>query len=180
MVMNWARRLRTFTRVFVCLSALSISACGSVEDSPTAPTAAGEPSAPSPAPAPGPAPEPAPPLAGTPGALEVTISPNPVPWSREPSPNCNLANQWQYEQILRNTGGTRITITDRADSFDGVEVSRRSGLGLVLAPGADTGISTHWCSSNNIEHRARTSFSGSDDQGNRVTFAGTSVRLMPR
>ena len=180
MVMNWATRLRTFCRVFVCLAALAASGCGSVEDSPTAPTPASEPRASTPAPEPGPGADPAPPAANTPGALDVAISPNPVPWSSDGPASCNVANQWRYEQILRNTGGIGITISDRADSFDGVEVSRKSGLGIVLAPGGDTTISTQWCSSNNIEHRARTSFSGTDDSGNRVTFAGTTVRLLPR
>lgn len=180
-VMIWVRRLRTCSTIFVCLAAAA--ACGSVEESPTAPTPVSQPriSTPAPAPAPAPAPTPAPPpAAGTPGALEVTISPNPVPWSNEPAPNCNLANRWHYEQTLRNTGGTGLTISDRADSFDGVEVSKRSGLGVVLAPGAATKIATNWCSSNNVEHRAQTNFGGSDDRGNRVTVTGTSVRLLPR
>jgi hypothetical protein len=174
MVMFWSTRLRTFSRVFVCLAALAMSGCGGTGDSPTGPTAT-EPLASGPAPDPAPAPEP-----GTPGVLTVTITPNPVPWSGEPAPNCNLANRWRYEQTLRNTGGTRVTISDRADAFDGVEVSKRSGLDIVLEPGADAAVTTEWCSSNNIEHRARTSFSGSDDSGNRVTFAGTTVRLLPR
>ena len=175
MVMNWAKRLRTFSRVFVCLAALAMSGCGSTEDSPTGPTATSGPGTATPAPDPAPAPEP-----GTPGLLNVTISPNPVPRSSEPAPTCNLANRWHYEQTLRNTGGTRVTISDRADSFDGVDVSKRGDLGIVLEPGAEAAISTEWCSPNNIEHRARTSFSGSDDSGNRVTFAGTTVRLLPR
>jgi hypothetical protein len=94
--------------------------------------------------------------------------------------NCSLANRWHYEQTLKNTGGTRLTISDRADSFDGAEVSKRSGLGIVLAPGADTKITTQWCSANNIEHRAQTNFSGSDDKGNRIAVTGPAVRLMPK
>jgi len=95
-------------------------------------------------------------------------------------PNCNLANRWHYEQTLRNVGGTTLTISDRADFFDGVQVSTRSGLGIVLAPGQDTIITTSWCSANNIEHRAQTNFSGSDESGNQVIFTGTTVRLQPR
>ena len=67
---------------------------------------------------------------------------NPVPRSDDPVPNCNLANRWHYEQTLRNVGGTTLTISDRADFFDGVQVSTRSGLGIVLAPGQDTTITT--------------------------------------
>jgi hypothetical protein len=150
---------------FICAGALIASGCGGDTDViPTAPSQT--PTAPT---------EP-----GGPGALSVSISPNPVPWSDDPVANCSLANRWHYEQTLRNTGGTTLTISDRADFFDGVQVSTRSGLGIVLAPGQDTSITTSWCSANNIEHRAQTNFSGSDEGGNRVTFTGTIVRLQPR
>ena len=166
MVMNWSKLLRTYVVAFICAGALIASACGGgTESLPTAPSRNG----------PAPSAEP-----GGPGALSVSISPNPVPWSNDPVPNCNLANRWHYEQTLTNTGGTTLTISDRADFFDGVQVSTRSGLGIVLAPGQDTTITTSWCSANNIEHRAQTNFSGSDESGNRVTFTGTTVRLQPR
>jgi hypothetical protein len=163
--MNWTKMLRTYVVAFICAGALIASACGG--DTEVIPTA------PSPAPI-------APSEPSGPGALSVSISPNPVPWSDAPVPNCSLANRWHYEQTLTNTGGTRITISDRADFFDGVQVSTRSGLGIVLAPGQGTTITTSWCSANNIEHRAQTNFSGSDDSGNRITFTGTTVRLQPR
>ena len=75
-----------------------------------------------------------------PGKLEITITPNPVPWSSQPIEGCSLPNTWQYDQILVNSGGTRLTISDRTDSFDGVNVSTRTGLGIVLAPGAQFGL----------------------------------------
>jgi hypothetical protein len=112
--------------------------------------------------------------------VEVSIRPNPVPWSSQPIEGCALANTWQYDQMLMNSGGSRLTISDRVDSFDGVQVSTRSGLGIVLAPGAQTSIHTRWCSANATEHRAQTTFSGSDDAGNRITAAGPTVRLAPR
>jgi hypothetical protein len=163
--MNWSKWLRTYVIAFICAGALIASACGGdTELSPTAPSRTGG----------TPSPEP-----GGPGALSVSISPNPVPWSDDPVANCSLANRWHYEQTLTNTGGTGITISDRADFFDGVQVSTRSGLGIVLAPGQNTTIATSWCSANNIEHRAQTNFSGSDDAGNRITFTGTTGRLQP-
>ena len=110
----------------------------------------------------------------------MRIDPNPVPWSTEPVEGCSLANRWQYDQILRNAGGTRLTISDRVDLFDGAQVGNRTGLGIVLAPGQETSIRTRWCSANNIEHRAQTNFSGSDDAGNRISFTGPTVRLLPR
>jgi hypothetical protein len=103
-----------------------------------------------------------------------------VPWSSQPIEGCSLPNTWQYDQVLVNSGGTRLTISDRIDSFDGAAVSTRTGLGIVLAPGAQTSIRTRWCSANSIEHRAQTTFSGSDDAGNRITTAGPTVRLAAR
>jgi hypothetical protein len=110
----------------------------------------------------------------------VRVDPNPVPWSSESVPDCNLANRWHYDQILRNAGGTRITISDRVDLFDGAQVANRTGLGIVLTPGQETQIRTRWCSGNNVEHRAQTNFSGSDDAGNRISVTGPTVRLLPR
>jgi hypothetical protein len=110
----------------------------------------------------------------------VTINPNPVPYSNPPVSSCSLANTWQYTQVLKNTGGATITISDRENFFDGVSVSKQSGLGVVLAPGGATSISTHWCSANNIEHRAATNFTGSDTANNRINFAGPTVRLMAK
>ena len=112
--------------------------------------------------------------------MDITITPNPVPWNAGPIEGCSLPNAWQYDQILVNSGGTRLTISDRADSFDGAEVSKRSGLGIVLVPGAQTSIRTRWCSANATEHRAQTTFSGSDDAGNRISVAGPTVRLAAR
>jgi hypothetical protein len=178
--MNSTTFLRTVKLFSLSLVTVVAVACGSIEPSPTAPTP--EP-APAPAPAPEPAPEPAPapaPAPSGPGRLEVRIDPNPVPWSSEAVAGCSLANRWHYDQILKNAGGTRMTISDRTDLFDGAQVSSRTGLGIVLTPGQETTIRTRWCSANNIEHRAQTNFSGSDDAGNRITFTGPTVRLMPR
>ena len=185
-----SQSLRTWARTVLCGVSLLSAACGSVEPTPTAPTPVATPTpAPAPAPAPTPGPEPAPapapapepaPAPSGPGHLEIRIDPNPVPWSSEPIDNCNLANRWQYDQILRNAGGTRMIISDRVDHFDGAQVSSRTGLGIVLAPGEETSIRTRWCSANNIEHRAVTNYSGSDDAGNRISVTGPTVRLLPR
>jgi len=120
------------------------------------------------------------PTPGGSGILEITITPSPVPWSSEPIEGCSLPHTWRYDQLLKNMGETQITISDRTDSFDGVQVSARSGLGIVLPPGADTSIRTRWCSAYSTEHRTQTTFSGSDAAGNRINVAGPVVRLMAR
>jgi len=152
--------------------AIAAAACTDSPTSPSPSTAAGADPEPGPAPSPGPE-------APRPGALSVTIVPNPVPWSGEPVSGCDLPNTWFYDQVLKNVGGMSVTVSDRTDSFDGVEVSSRSGLGIVLGPGAEFTITTRWCSANNIEHITHTSFSGSDDAGARVTLTGPDVHLLP-
>jgi hypothetical protein len=136
-------------------------ACDSTEPSPTAPSAIAD--------GPSSAPEGA-------GALSIAVIPNPVPWSSEAVENCNLANRWRYEQVLTNSGSGPLTIADRIDFFDGVEV-KRSTVDIELAPGASTTITTQWCSANNVEHRAQTNFGAVDERGARVSFRGASVRL---
>ena len=49
-----------------------------------------------------------------------------MPWSNTPIDGCSLPNTWQYDQILVNSGRTRLTISDRADSFDGAAASTRT------------------------------------------------------
>lgn len=164
----------------VCLVAfLTVSCGGATEgDSPTGPSPIPTP-APSPAPEPAPAPPPAPAPSG-PGLIEVTIEPNPVPYFGQPLSNCSLPHTWQYEQKLRNAGGSTVTLSDRENFFDGVSVSKQSGLGIVIQPGATFALTTRWCSANNIEHRAATNFTGSDAAGNRINVTGPTVRLLPR
>jgi hypothetical protein len=103
-----------------------------------------------------------------------------VPWSNQAIPGCTLPNTWTYEQTLKNTGGTRITISDRTDFFDGAQTSTRSGLGIVLDPGQENKITTRWCSANATEHRTQTNFSGTDAANTRINFTGPTVRLSAR
>jgi len=112
--------------------------------------------------------------------LSIGINPNPVPISSQSIPNCSLPNTWTYQQVLSNDGGTEITISDRSDFFDGVMTGSRSGLGIVLRPGASQSITTQWCSANAIEHHTRTDFSGTDASNNRINVTGPTVTLAGR
>jgi hypothetical protein len=65
--------------------------------------------------------------------------------------------------------------------FDGNESSRAGGLGYVIAPGGSFNVpTTRWCSNNNVQHTARTDWSGSDASGNRITLNGPNVTLTPK
>jgi hypothetical protein len=106
-----------------------------------------------------------------------------VPWSGQPidgSGCTGVTNTWFYNQVLRNTGGKPITISDRTDYFNNREVSRRNGLGIVLAPGAETSITTRWCSASAGPHTSKTDFSGQDADGASVVFHGSTVTLQAR
>ncbi len=192
-------RVWLFT-VFLAASALAAANCGSIEPSPTAPspTVSSSPTpapapAPAPTPAPAPAPTQAPPPAPTPapaptpqpspssgGVLQVTISPNPVPWSNNPIPNCSLPNTWTYTQILDNVGSAELTISDRTDYFDAALFSQKSGLGIVIPPGSKSTLTTRFCSANATEHHTRTDFSGTDSKNNRINYKGPDVVLSKR
>jgi hypothetical protein len=64
--------------------------------------------------------------------------------------------------------------------MNGAKVSDRSGLGIVLTPGAERVVTTRWCSANSTEQSTQTNFSGSDDAGNRIAFTGPTVRLLAK
>lgn len=160
--MNWGTWVRNYRMAPACAAALMALACGSTDSSPTAPSATVDAASSAPD--------------GT-GTLSIAVIPNPVPWSGDAVENCNLANRWRYEQILTNSGSGTLTVTDRVDFFDGVEV-RRSTVDIALAPGATRTITTEWCSANSVEHRAQTNFGAVDENGARASFRGASVRLL--
>ena len=160
---------RAWSIVALFLVALVAAACGSIEPSPTSPS-------------PNPTPTPAPGPAGSGGGkLEVTINPNPVPWSGTPiEGSCaGVANTWFYTQTLKNTGGNTIVVSDRTNYFNDREVSKQSGLGITLEPGAQTNLpQTRWCSSSSGPHIAQTNFGATDIKTNTViTAIGPRVTL---
>jgi len=183
--------------------ALAASSCGSTEpSSPTTPTpvTGGLPSrsnnpgtapapTPSPSPRPGPTPTPTPtPVpapnqpapVGAKGNVQVTVSPNPVPFSGQPITDlasCSTRpNTWFYDQVLKETGGAAVTITRRVDSFDGAAGSA-TNPNLRIAANGTTSVHTRWCSVAATAHTAQSTFSGTDANGNSWTVTGPLVRL---
>jgi hypothetical protein len=173
--MKSTKFLRTWSIVFACAAVLITAACGSIEPSPTAPS----PTSPAAAPSSGPA------TSTAPGKLEVTVNPNPVPWSGQPitdSAGCaNVPNTWFYDQVLRNSGGNTINVSDRTDYFNDREVSKRTALGIVLEPGATTSIRTRWCSSASGAQSAQTNWGATDVKtGAVLTVNGPKLTLRSR
>jgi hypothetical protein len=108
------------------------------------------------------------------------VTPNPVPYSGQPV-GCasDRPHTWIYEQILRNVGGTRFTLTRRANYFDGTKISEPNE-NITIEPGQSTRVTTRWCSSQNIEHTARSDWFGNDTAGNKEDLTGPNIRLSPR
>ena len=152
---------------------VAASACGGSPTSPdpvtTTPPTAGGPPPPTNNPAPTPT-----------GALSVQINPNPVPHSgaRIPdAPGCaNVQFTWFYDQVIRETGGSTVTLTNRIDLFDDRETNNRA-VNIVISANGSTSVPTRWCSSNRAAHSAQTRWSGTDAQGRSVTVLGPRVTL---
>ena len=173
MSMKSSNLLRTYSIVFACVVALGGAACGSIEDSPTSPS-----ETPAPSPSPGPSPS------NGPGRLEVTIDPNPVPWSGQPisGSGCdNVPNTWFYTQVLRNAGGSTIVVSDRTNFFNGRETSKQTNVGITLERGASQSVTTRWCSSSPGPHTAQTNWGSTDLASGAVqNLNGPSVTLRAR
>ena len=128
----------------------------------------------------GPTPPTTPPPANAVGALTIQVNPNPVPHSgaRIPdSPGCaNVQFTWFYDQILTETGGSTITLTNRIDLFDERETNNRTVNVVVPANGSMT-VPTRWCSSNRAMHSSQTRWTGTDAAGRSITVMGPRVIL---
>jgi hypothetical protein len=84
-----------------------------------------------------------------------------------------------YDQVLRNTGGTRIRLTKRFNFFDGTQVSDPD-VDITIDPGQSTSVTTRWCSATNAQHTARTDWRGADTAGNNINLTGPTITLSPR
>lgn len=190
MAMKSIQLLRRYALLLICFATLALAAaCGSTEPSPTGPGPVPTPTPaptpqppPPPPPAPTPTPPPAPPPAPSPGRLEITINPNPVPGDTNPVSGCDstVPNRWRWDQILRNSGGTRITLTERSNYLNGSLRSNPKGFSIVIEPGGTHTQRTEWCSGSNTDLEFRTDWKGSDASGNSISVTGPTVRLLKR
>ena len=152
--------------VMAAVLVLAGSACG---DSPTSP----DPVSPTPPTASGPTPPtPAPDPVG---AITVQVNPNPVPHSgaRIPdSPGCaNVQFTWFYDQVISETGGSTVTLTQRIDLFDDRETNNRV-VNIVVPANGSTTIPTRWCSSTRGVHSSQTRWFGTDAKGRSIQVLG--------
>jgi hypothetical protein len=105
-----------------------------------------------------------------------------VPYSGERitdvSSCATVRNTWFYDQILTETGGSTLTFTRRVDVFDTMRVNDRGDLNLVVPAHGSVTLKTRWCSANNDEHFAESTFTGTDAAGNAITASAGVVRML--
>jgi hypothetical protein len=149
--------------LLVVVATIAATGCGS-SSSPTAPSSA------------------APPPGAAPATVQITVNPNPVPFSGAPitdAAECaNFADTWFYDQVLQEFGGNTVTFTSRIDTFDGKTANNLTGLRMVIGPHASLTLHTRWCSGAGISHAAQSIFSGVDGNGNVVSVTGPVALLM--
>ena len=163
------------TRVYAaatCAVLLIAAGCSS-DSSPTSPT----PTTTTPPTQAGPAPTPTPQAAGT---VTVSINPNPVPHSGATipdAPGCaGVRYTWFYDQVLRETGGSTVTFTNRIDLFDDRETNNRE-VSVVVPANGQISVPSRWCSSNRAAHSSQTRWTGTDAQGRSVSVLSPKVTL---
>jgi len=155
--------------LFICLAVLATASCTSHSSSPTAPTTGG-------------ATAPAPPAGAVTASVQVTVSPNPVPFSGSPitdAPSCaGYANTWFYDLVLQEFGGTDVKFTSRVDMFDDKLANNLTNLGITVPARSSVVLHTRWCSGAGIAHTSQTTLTGTDAKGAVVTVTGPVARLM--
>ena len=165
----------THVRLILAAAAFAFAATACSDGTPTSPT----PSTNTPPTAGGPPPPTTP--APTPtGNITVQINPNPVPHSgaRIPdAPGCaNVQFTWFYDQVISETGGSTVTLTNRIDLFDDRETNNRA-INVVVQAGGSVTVPTRWCSSSRSAHSAQTRWTGTDASGRSISVLGPRVML---
>jgi hypothetical protein len=165
----------THVRLIVAAAAFAFAATACSSGTPTSPT----PSTNTPPTAGGP-PPPTTPAPSPVGAITIQINPNPVPHSGAPitdAAGCaNVRYTWFYDQVISETGGSTVTLTNRIDLFDERETNNRA-VNVVVPANGRTTIQTRWCSSTRAAHSAQTRWTGTDASGRSVTVLGPRVTL---
>jgi hypothetical protein len=145
---------------------------GCSDSSPTAPTPVTS--------APPTQPGPAPTAPTATGALSITINPNPVPHSgaaiTDAAGCAGVRFTWFYDQVLQETGGVALTLTNRIDLFDDRETNNL-GVNIVVPANGSTTVRSRWCSSTRAAHSSQTRWTGTDAAGRSISVLGPRVIL---
>jgi hypothetical protein len=82
--------------------------------------------------------------------------------------------------VLSNTGGSKITLTERINYQDGVRFGNPNPDSIGIDPGKSFTRPTFVCLASGAEHIFRTDWSGSDAAGNKIAATGPNVRLLKK
>jgi hypothetical protein len=151
----------------VCLLLLT-TACGSDDDSPTAPTT---PTPVTPAPAATTAA-----LTITPSTLQVTGGSTPSGFAAECTDKPNF---WQWNVTITETAGVPVTLTTGITLADGQVLSTNTLSVAIPARGSVT-RSPFQCWTQGNGHTAQVTYSGTDANGHQVTATSPTIALLPR
>jgi hypothetical protein len=115
------------------------------------------------------------------GALSVTVTPNPTPFSGAASTVCpGDPNTWTYNETIQETNGVGMTVTRRSNSVDGRFLNQAASNTSIPARGSVTN-NVIWClTGSGGPYTVQTTYSGTDANGNSFTYAGPSVTLLPK
>jgi hypothetical protein len=163
-------------RLILAAAAFALVASACSNGSPTSP----DPTTTTPPTASGPPPPTSSPSPSPAGAITVQINPNPVPHSgaaiTDAAGCAGVRFTWFYDQIISETGGSTVTLTNRIDLFDDRETNNRT-VNVVVPANGSTTVHTRWCSSNRAAHSAQTRWTGTDASGRSVSVLGPRVTL---
>jgi hypothetical protein len=112
--------------------------------------------------------------------VTISINPNPVPHSgaaiTDAAGCAGVRFTWFYDQVLRETGGSTVTFTNRIDLFDDRETNNRA-VNVVVPANGSVSVPSRWCSSNRAAHSSQTRWTGTDASGRSISVLGPRVVL---
>ncbi|MBI3402476.1 MAG: fibronectin type III domain-containing protein [Acidobacteria bacterium] len=115
------------------------------------------------------------------GAISVTVTPNPVPFSGTPiaATACvGVPNTWFYTETIRETAGVAVTLTKWVSVLDGRSILNQGTVNSAISAHGSTTFNFNWCLSAAGQHTIQTTWSGTDANGNSFSYGGPIVTLL--
>ncbi|MBZ5555735.1 MAG: fibronectin type III domain-containing protein [Acidobacteriia bacterium] len=113
------------------------------------------------------------------GAILVTVTPNPVPFSGVATSLCpGSANTWYESEAIHEVNGVGVTVLHRHNVFDGLSTNDFSFNYVIPAGGSYSVGNIVWCFSTSSSHTSQTTWSGMDANGNTLNYVGPLVTFL--
>lgn len=123
------------------------------------------------------------PAASLTGAITVTNSANPVPFSgAQPDAGAcrGQPNTWLWDQVLTETGGVGITITSVVTSVDNAAGNDVNPNLQIAAKGSFTRKMSMCFPNTTQSHTVKIDYKGTDANGHAVSFSAPVTTLSPK